>query len=128
MIYIFTVFNMFFSSLLKKQNKICRKYGLPYYPTPLDSIAGISENVFEGIIPINGLRHPPEANTCGWYIWAGEDTEFTDDLFKPMCLKHLAETDKYILNYLALPPGARFLITKNYEDVWYDEFLLNQDE
>jgi hypothetical protein len=23
--------------------------------------------------PINGMRHQPEGDTCGWHLWAGED-------------------------------------------------------
>jgi hypothetical protein len=25
------------------------------------------------LVPLNGLRHPAEGDTCGWYIWGGAD-------------------------------------------------------
>jgi len=119
---------MLFVSLEKRQKRVCKKYNLSFFPTSLDSIAGIADNIFDGIEPINGLRHPPEANTCGWYLWAGENITFSDNFLKPMCLKHLEKVNKNIFNYLALPPGGRFLIAENYEDVWYDKSLLNLNE
>jgi len=32
-----------------------------------------------------------------------------------------------VLDYLALPPGWRFLIAPDYKDVWFDENLLKLD-
>ena len=106
------------------QEDICLKYGVAYSP-PLSHLnVGISSNVKEGIMPVNGLRHPPEGDTTGWYIWAGEYSE-SDDFFIPLCISHLAEWCPQVLKYLSLPPGWRFLIDDNgYEDVWYDESLL----
>jgi hypothetical protein len=37
----------------------------------------------------------------------------------------LEEWAPLILKYLGLPPGSRFLITDDYEDVWEDKSLLN---
>lgn len=78
-------------------------------------------------MPINGLRHFPEGNTTGWYIWTGEYSA-APDFFKPMHLFHLQEYYPELLKYLGLPPGNRFLIDdKGYEDVWFDEGLLIYD-
>ncbi|WP_432444553.1 immunity protein Imm33 domain-containing protein [Rhizobium leguminosarum] len=32
----------------------------------------ISDSALRGDLPLNGLRHPPEAGTNGWFIWGGE--------------------------------------------------------
>lgn len=86
---------------------------------------GIARNVREGILPINGLRHPPENGTTGWYFWAGEDPIGTeDDYFLPMHVAHLEEYCPAIVRFLSLPPGTRFLVAGDYEDVWTDESLL----
>jgi hypothetical protein len=86
---------------------------------------GISLNVKNGLQPINGLRHPPEGDTTGWYIWAGEDFSDDPDFFVPLHVKHLNEWCPEIVKYLGLPPGWRFLIANDYEDVWEDPSLLD---
>lgn len=107
-----------------EQKEICEKFDQNFFATSDDLIIGISDNLKSGIMPINGLRHFPEKNTSGWYIWAGEYSESTD-FFKPMHISHLNEYFPEIVKYLALPPGNRFLIdNKGYEDVWFDESLL----
>lgn len=78
-----------------------------------------------GLQPINGLRHLPEGDTTGWYIWAGEKMESDDDFFKPLHVEHLLDWCPDIKKYLGLPPGWRFLVAGDYEDVWYDESLLD---
>jgi hypothetical protein len=54
-------------------------------------------------------------------------TEFSTDLdfFQPMHAKHLRERCPEIIRFLALPPGWRFLVAGDYEDVWWDETLLD---
>ena len=108
----------------KSTNTICQRVGV--YPLPPDStsIVGLAiETLGESVI--HALRHPPELNSNGWYIWSGE---FSDrpDFFKPICVDHLSKYLKVDLaEYLDLPPGFRFLIDgNNYEDVWFDENLL----
>lgn len=108
-----------------EQRAICEKYGTRPFEAPEDWKAGVATN-FEGdLIPINGLRHPPEGNTSGWYLWAGEVWSSDPELWRPVHIAHLREMRPEVLKYLALPPGWRFLIAGDYEDVWYDELLLN---
>jgi hypothetical protein len=78
----------------------------------------------KGLLPVNGLRHHPEGDTCGWYIWCGE--EFSEDprFFAPLCAKHFYEDYPEAAHFLGLPPGYRFLIAGNYVDVWIDPTLL----
>lgn len=77
-------------------------------------------NVRHGALPINGLRHPPQGDTAGWYIWAGEELHKEPDFFKPLHIFHINEWCPQIQKYLALAPGWRFLVANNYEDVWFD--------
>jgi hypothetical protein len=108
----------------KEQKFICQKYNAPFLDTPATLKVGIALNVKRVLWPINGLRHPPEGDTSGWYIWAGE--EFSDDpnFFVPLHIKHLPDWRPDIIKYLGLPPGWRFLIALDYEDVWEDKSLL----
>ena len=111
----------------KEQLIICNKYGVLPFDTSIYSIIGIAENVRDkNVFPVNGLRHNTDDTTSGWYIWSGIEFSYKTDFFKPLHIKHLEEWRPDILKYLALPPGYRFLIGENnYEDVWFDNSLLN---
>lgn len=106
------------------QKVVCEKYGVIHFPSPVNLKVGIALNVREGIMPINGLRHPPEGDTTGWYIWAGEELSTDPAFFKPLHVEHLSSWCPVAQKYLGLPPGWRFLIAGDYEDVWYDGSLL----
>lgn len=112
---------------IEEQLSVCRKYGAEYVES-LDSLKlGVSKNVKSGIAPINGLRVPLEGDTTGWYIWAGEEMGLEPDFFIPIHVQHIDEWVPEIKKYLGLPPGWRFLITGDYEDVWYDSDLLDEE-
>ena len=64
----------------------------------------LSLNVKKGMLPVNGLRHWPEGDTSGWYIWAGEYSE-DPDFFKPLHIEHLMEWCPWVEKYLGLAPG-----------------------
>lgn len=85
---------------------------------------GIARNVQSGAQPLNALRHRPEQDTSGWYIWAGEEMSDDPDFFVPLHISHLAKWCPNLLPYLGLPPGWRVLLAPGYEDVWFDESLL----
>ena len=104
------------------QREVCARYGTVYFPSPASLKVGIAESVRSGDLPLHGLRHPPEGDTSGWYIWAGEYSE-AEDFFKPLHISHIETWTPLALKFLGLPPGWRFLVTPDYEDVWYDESL-----
>ena len=106
------------------QKEVCEKYGTAVQPSLSDMKVGIALNVRDGVAPINGLRHPPEGDTTGWYIWAGEELSSDPNFFKPLHVEHLSDWCPQVQKYLGLPAGWRFLIANDYEDVWYDESLL----
>lgn len=112
---------------IKEQRSICDKYKAEYVESPNDLKLGIAQNVKDGIAPINGLRMPIENGTTGWYIWAGEEMGTEEDFFLPLHVQHIDEWAPEIKKYLGLPPGWRFLIAGDYEDVWYDPNLFDED-
>ena len=117
---------MDYKSLIDQQKIICKKYNTSIKESPLDMKVGISRNVRNGLQPINGLRHPIEGNTTGWYIWAGEEFSDSPDFFVPLHVEHLKEWCPNVMKYLGLPPGWRFMIdNKGFEDIWEDLSLLN---
>jgi hypothetical protein len=106
-----------------EQAALARKFGVEAQP-PLDGEkVGVSQSLREGVLPIHGLRHPPAADTSGWYLWAGEYSEAAD-FFAPLHIEHLLRWNSAVLPYLGLPPGWRFLIAPGHEDVWFDRSLL----
>jgi hypothetical protein len=74
---------------------------------------------------MNGLRHPQENGTTGWYIWFGDKFSEAADFFEPVHTYHIYEDYPEVVKLLGLPPGYRFLLADDYLDVWYDPSLLN---
>jgi hypothetical protein len=111
-------------SLQDAQRNVCLRYAARFDPVDLTSTLGFSKATV-GKLPINGLRHPPEGRTNGWYIWFGEELRTDADFFVPLHAYHLDEACPEVLKFLALPAGYRFLVAPNHEDVWYDPALLN---
>ena len=109
----------------QSQRDVCRRFGAEFMPTEETYKLGMSDTAMRGKQPLNGLRHPPESGTSGWFVWGGEQLSSDPEFFKPVHVYHGQELCPAILPYLALPPGWRFLITDGYEDIWYDEALLN---
>lgn len=108
---------------LLQQKLLCKSLGVEHVPTDRNQIIGLADD-FTSIL-INGLRHPVEHNTSGWYIWSGEYS-LADDFFKPVHAFHLLTIKPGLIRYLGLPVGYRFLIDdKGYEDIWFDDSLLD---
>jgi hypothetical protein len=111
---------------IEEQRALCAKYGAPWVEAPSDLKVGIARNVIGmTTLPLNGLRHPPEGDTTGWYFWAGETLSTDPDFFEPMHVAHLAERCPALLRFLGLAPGWRFLLAEDYVDVWHDPKLLD---
>lgn len=106
------------------QRELCERYGVDFVAAPNHLKVGVARNVRDQLLPINGLRHRPEGDTTGWYIWAGEEFSSEPDFFVPLHIEHLAEWCPEAIRFLGLPPGWRFLAADDYEDVWEDQSLL----
>jgi hypothetical protein len=114
-----------FAEMAAAQRDICARYGVQPVAAPAGLKVGIARNVREGVLPINGLRHPPEGDTTGWYVWAGGEPSEDPDFFVPLHVQHLEEWCPDVIPYLQLPPGYRFQIAPGHEDVWHDPSLLS---
>ncbi|AUX29368.1 MULTISPECIES: hypothetical protein [Sorangium] len=109
----------------RAQQELCKRHGADFVAAPPQLKIGIARNVREGLLPVNGLRHPPTGDTTGWYIWAGEELSDDPEFFLPLHAVHLVEWCPIAVRFLGLPPGWRFLVADEYEDVWNDPSLLN---
>jgi hypothetical protein len=65
-------------------------------------------------IPINGLRHPPEGEHNGWFLWSGEELSTDPTFFSNVHTHHLMELRPKVLKFLGLPSGYRFLLAGDY--------------
>ncbi len=115
------------NNLIQHQISICNQFKSPQYIPMWDSKLGVALNVKSNLEPINGMRSLPENGTNGWFIWAGEEFNYEPDFFKPLHAIHLIDWCPHIIKFLGLAPGWRFLIADGYEDVWFDENLLEND-
>jgi hypothetical protein len=106
------------------QRQKCAEYGAEFAAVGAEQMVGVSRSLFSGRWPINGLRHPPEAGTTGWYLWSGTELSDTDDFFAPIHVQHVLDEHSKLAQYLGLAPGWRFLFDDTHEDVWYDPLLL----
>ena len=109
-------------SIEKEQKEVCLKYGSSFVEAGPGTKVGIALETV-GRLPLNALRHPPEGDTCGWYIWGGEEMSQTPDFFQPLHVSHLKDWCPELMKYLGLAPGWRVLLAGEYVDVWYDEEL-----
>jgi len=111
------------NSHIDEQQAICSKYNSKWAPINKKLWVAISTNIDTD--PINGLRHPRDTGTTGWFIWTGDYSQ-AEDFFQPICAEHLLQQRPEIIKYLGLEIGFRFLSDKKgYEDVWYDEKIKN---
>lgn len=111
-------------NILKLQREFCREGDYECYVTREDAKVGFAIDSKDEI-PINGLRHPPEGDTSGWYIWVGEEYSSDPDFFEPLHVRHLNQRCPEIVRFLGLPPGYRFLVARDVVDIWFDESLLD---
>jgi hypothetical protein len=111
----------------KIQKAFCALQAAEYVPSPPDSKLGFAVAT-TGLSPINGLRHPAEGDTCGWYIWCGESYSAAGDFFDPLHTRHVYEDLPKVVRLLGLSPGHRFLLAGDYLDIWYDPSLLTVED
>jgi len=86
--------------LFHQQLEVCRRYGVPHVPAAAKLKVGISRRTHPGVYPLNGLRHLPEGDTTGWYLWAGEELGAQDDFFVPLHVEHLQDHCPEVLPFL----------------------------
>jgi hypothetical protein len=112
-------------SLSNEQREVCLKFGTSYLLCDEWLKIGISRTFDPARFPINGLRHPPQGDTKGWYIWSGEEFSTDANVFVPLHAFHLNDRCPGIVKYFGLGTDWRFLVAPGHEDVWFDESLLN---
>jgi hypothetical protein len=72
--------------MLDLQREFCRRFGASFLPADDRLKVGFAQNFDPKQFPLNGLRHPLEGDTTGWYIWSGEDFSEEED-FSNLCTR-----------------------------------------
>jgi hypothetical protein len=110
--------------MMSSQIEFCERNGYECDPTLEYDKLGFAKQTL-GLIPINGLRHPREEGTSGWFIWCGEEFSSDEHFFDPLHAGHIEDYCPEIMELLGLPPGHRFLKVGDYLDIWFDDSLLD---
>lgn len=110
--------------IVEIQKAFCLRHNAEYVPSDPESKLGFALST-KGKMPFNGLRHPMVGETCGWYLWFGEDFSNESNFFIPIHARHVYEDHPEVTKLLGLPPGYRFLMAGDHLDVWHDASLLN---
>ncbi|WP_426078701.1 immunity protein Imm33 domain-containing protein [Janthinobacterium sp. PSPC3-1] len=103
----------------ENQQQICARHGLAAQ-APEAMVAVATASLDQS--PIYGTRIAlPENGTISWFIHCGEHSDAAD-FYQPLHTAHLRELLPQVLDYLALPSGAKFILDRDgYEDVWMEE-------
>ena len=107
---------MSYEEIEKGQRDYCESQNVQYLPAYKDSNASVALST-QGLLPINGLRHPPEGAHSGWFLWGGEELSADPNFFSNIHTHHLTVLRPEVLDFLGLPPGYRFLLARNHVDV-----------
>jgi hypothetical protein len=94
--------------------------------TPIDKL-GASRSLIDSDSwewPLHGLRHPPQGDTTGWFLWTGDLLQ-DDDFFLPWHATHAVDRCPDLAPLLDLPAGSRFIYAPDHLDVWEDASLLD---
>jgi hypothetical protein len=102
--------------VLNEQESECAKFNVScMFPFFSQNIA-ISKGVYEGLA-IEAVH------MSGWWLTTDLFDDDTNSLMN-VHFFHVAFKRPEILRFLALPFGYRFLFSKNIENIWYDEKVL----
>lgn len=104
-----------------EQQDLCRRHKAQFTPPVAGATLGAALPLALGA-PVHGQRFPPEPETSGWYLWTGGG-DLADGEFRDVPIEHAAAIDPRVVKFLALPPGWRFVLTADREDVWFDPSL-----
>ena len=105
-----------------EQKAMCARFQSEVVPADSELKLGIALATLH-LLPLNAVRHKQENGTCGWYIYGGEYSA-NPDFYQPLHVAHIAEYCPQIISYLALAPGWGVILAPKYEDVWFDERIL----
>lgn len=102
------------------QKKCCDHYNAYFQPVSPEQLVVISEGIYEGVVPVEGVRYHSPEHMSGWWLTTDQYDGDIDSL-KTVHFHHIAEHRPEIAMYMALPFGYRFQLGGSDENVWFDD-------
>lgn len=109
----------------KMQIKCCDFYNTEFTPATMTQLVVISDGVYEGINPIEGVRYPSPEHMSGWWLTTDKYDGNSNSL-KTVHFSHILEHRPNVAIYMALPFGYRFILGGDEEYVWFDSNVVDE--
>ena len=109
-----------YKSIEEFKSKCCVHYGADYLPPQMNQLVVISEGIYEGEVPVEGIRYASPEHMSGWWLTTDLYNGDTETL-KTVHYQHICDKRPDLAIYMALPYGYRFLLGGKEEHVWFDE-------
>ena len=113
------------SSVLDTQKECCEHYSARYEKIDTEQLVVISEGIYEGVVPVEGIRYPSPDHMSGWWLTTDQYNGNADTL-KTVHFHHIVEHRPELAVYMALPFGYRFYLGGPEENVWFDEAVAKE--
>ncbi|WP_425413063.1 immunity protein Imm33 domain-containing protein [Micromonospora citrea] len=107
------------------QRDTCRRFTVEPVPPRQRTMVGLALSRPRHMEPLNALRHPTAGNGNGWFVWRGPAIPQEDDNFCTLARRAPGRTRPGAWAVSRPSPGWGVVLAPGYEDVWYDETLLN---
>lgn len=108
------------------QKECCDHYEAALIPPTEELLVVISKGVYEGVVPIEGVRYPSPKHMSGWWLTTDEYDGNTESLIT-VHYSHIVEKRPEVAIYMALPFGYRFLLGGEEDCVWFDTEVAEED-
>ncbi|MDO6837835.1 hypothetical protein Q4596_19650 [Pseudoalteromonas carrageenovora] len=112
-------------SIESVQKECCDHYQAIYSPVEPTQLVTISKGIYEGSIPVEGVRYPSPNHMSGWWLTTDEYDGNISSLVT-VHFEHINEKCPELAIYMALPFGYRFNLGGETEHVWFDKEVANE--
>jgi hypothetical protein len=107
------------------QQECCEHYGARYQPVKYEQLVTISQGVYEGNKPVEGVRYPSPSHMSGWWLTTDEYDGNINSLVT-VHFQHIVDKRPELALYMALPFGYRFILGGEDEHVWFEQQIADE--
>ncbi len=109
----------------KSQKECCEHYSAEFSPIVPTQLVTISKGIYEGVVPVEGVRYPSPSHMSGWWLTTDEYDGNLDSLVT-VHFQHIIEKRPELALYMALPFGFRFILGGDSESVWFEQEVADE--